>query len=390
LAFTLYTTVNLAAGNFGTTINVDGSGGNSLFVIVWDDNAGNIYAIAGDVSGGTPSFSSVNNLPSGISPDVSLYHGNSKTAHVTYLDGNGDLVIDDWDMNDLLSNTGSESNVFGPVSPATSGYTFYRPRIACPEGSTGSVGNLTGVVEHNNGSVYQIVGFNDLNATPIVYNDGTGNSPGNLTNVPNLNISVTYDSNYPTDGIWVGWTFDNSSGMNIVTGSKEAIYPIVLKCDDFAEPVSSATYWEVADNIIDNGDFADYLALSGRYVADELFLSYSKYFDNSGTQVDEVYYKIATSISSATSFRNQVSMEVSDTKSDIDSFLDSLTNESKLETKIFDAQGRLISQDLNSVSEFRYCLAEFIRNNTHGLYFVSVYATESQRLFSGRLNSIIR
>jgi hypothetical protein len=238
---------------------------------------------------------------------------------------------------------------------------------------------------------YQIVGFNNLSTTPIVYNDGTGNSPGNLTDVPNLNISVAYDSNYPSDGIWVGWTFDNLTSMASVPNAHlNSAYPVVLKCDNMAEPVSSATYWEVADNIIDNGDYADYIALSGRYVTDELFLSYAKYFDNTGTQVDEVYYKIATNISSATSFRSQLNLVSSDSKSDLDSFIKNLPDENKLETKIYDVQGRVVSQTVNNDTELRYRLAEFIRNNTQGLYFVSVHETEGKRLFSGKIISIGR
>jgi hypothetical protein len=390
-SFTLTNTFLLDGGNFGTTINIDGNDIGE-FVIVWD-NGGRVCVLSGDVASGVPNIhqGSPYQLTNGKSPDVSIYYdGTADTAHVVYLNiFTGDLEIRDIDIPAFASgSTNVGTNVFG-VSHSV-GYTFSRPRIASPNGSSGSVNELTVVVEHANPNStppdYQIVGYNNLNTTQIVYNNATQAPYFPLTNVPNYHVAVAYDSNYPSDGIWVGWTFDNLNNMALVPNAHiNSAYPIVLKCDNTAVPVGSATYWEVADNIFGNGDYADCLALSGRYVTDELFLSYAKYYENMGTSADEVYYRIATNISSATSFRNQAGMHGSQAEVNLDSFIQDLPAEGNLETKIYDVQGRLVGQKISNVSEFRYRLAELIRQNMPGLYFVSVFSAERKQLFSGKL-----
>ncbi|MBL7923405.1 MAG: hypothetical protein JNL88_04315 [Bacteroidia bacterium] len=288
----------LATGSFGRTINIDGNEkSDGEFAIVWDDSGGNLYVTTGDASSFV--LNNALNLPNGgWYPDLSLfYDGNDDIVHITYLTDNGDLYVDDYDFSDLASGGTSSRNNVLLVSP-TSAYDHYYPRIACPSGLNGSGTQWTVVVMENNGTnSYYIKGYNDGSTTPIYYNDASNQPGSDISVATNYYPSVAYDSNFPSDGIWVGWNMDNTSPaypFGTITNILEADYAIVLKCDNTAIPVSTATYLQVPDGVTsNNADLSGFLSLAGRFHTGDLFATYMAVIQNGSTADDVCYKKVS-------------------------------------------------------------------------------------------------
>lgn len=379
---------NITTGQFGTTVNIDGNNSTQGgFVIVFDKIiSGNelVYAAAGEIVSGTPAVYSPVKIADGKSPDVSLfYDGTDNIAHVAYLDAlnSYDLTVDDHDLTDLISSTNNGTVLFN-VGPFYD--TYYRPRIACPNGSSGTATNFTVVVEDNDGiiSPYYIIGYNDATGTtPIVYNDGTSNSPYDLKSEINYAISIAYDSNYPSDGIWVGWTVDNSS--NNFPASADAIFPIVLKCDN-AGQIISADYWEVPNNL-NSGDFCDFVSLAGRYANDELYVSYAVY-DLGGSSIQDVFRKEISSISSATSLR-QVSNYPNSLPAyqSINHLLNDIDNTEIATVTVYDVMGRLVFFHTGELNEIVRGISTLSKTNSASLYFLTVRLQRTYEVITGKL-----
>jgi hypothetical protein len=370
--FTFASVANAQAfftGGFGTTVNIDANDHNDgQFCILWDDPHGDVYAVVGDIASFTLNSNVLVYSGTGTSPDVSLYYdGSNNIAHITYIDGMGDLIVDDHSYATLAAGSaGSLSNVL-TVSPQ-SGLNFYYPRIASPNGNNSSTNDWTVVAEETNHSgTYYIVGFNNGSTTPIIYNDGTYISPPtDLSNTPNYYPSVTYDSNFPTDGIWVGWTY--SDGLNTDK-------PIALKCDNTAIPVISS-YWEAPLNFTTN-DYAINMSMAGRYASDELFLTFIAYIIN-GTTIDDIYIKNITGAGSTSSFKFSIpfiGQEIKDT-------------DDKFHLKLIDINGKMVMSYFGNMNEIYDYLNQYHRNVSPSIYFAQFISEDgrimkTQKFFIG-------
>lgn len=384
----------ITTGFFGSTVNIDGNNSTQgEFVIVYDriiSSSDVVYAFPGQIVSGSLTTYNPVKIANGKSPDVSLFKDASDNiAHVAYLDAvnSYNLTVDYHYVANLISSTNSPTNEL-VQSPQNA--SFNRPRIASPNASGGSASEFTVVVEDKDFSisVYSIVGYNSDNTgfiTSTIYNNGSNNSPDDLTPHNNYYISVTYDSNYPTDGIWVGWTFDNPPPPSNAGGaSAYAVFPIVLKCDNAGEIIANYDYWEVPDGLA-NTDLCDLLSMAGRYANDELYLTYAAY-DLGGSPVNDVYLKEVSSVGTATSFR-QVSNYTNTlpATNNIISLLTGYDNNETATVMVYDALGRQVFMQTGKLNELKRSLKALNKNNIPSVYFVTALLHNNSQVVSGKL-----
>lgn len=369
----------LAVGSFGTAINIDeNKSSDSEFTIVWDDVDDVIRTTVGDM-GSLVLYNDLQ-LTSGTHPDVSMFYDNSNdVVHTTYIDGNGDLQIVDYDFADLVAGNATSPTTILSQGPQNGGVYTY-PRIACPLASGGSVTDWTVVVEETDisSSLYYIVGYNNSSGTTqIIYNDGNSSSPADLTGVPNYYVSVCYDNNYPTDGIWVGWQFDDPTGSlgsitNLISGSG---YSIVLKCDQTATPIGTPDYLQVPTSITaNNGDFSGFLSLAGRNGFDELFLTYQNVIIN-GSNVDDINFKTITGASGISTLRTSGS-----TANSYDAF-DQLNEDAPLSLEILSMEGKLLYKKQILKQDIQNKLSEFSKYFSSSIYIVRLTSFETGKVY---------
>ncbi|MEP7263113.1 MAG: hypothetical protein ABI772_01370 [Bacteroidota bacterium] len=334
---------------FGNTLRIDAA--DTEYTIVWD-GGGQIYAISGKMSGlyngGTPiSFSYFNNAHM---PDVAMFGG---IAHITFVEINF-LVVQDHNLVDIGAGLTTASLLITAAPPHLSGIDFNYPRIACPN-STGNADEWTVVAVETGTTEFFIDGWNSVTGTPprityTCYNDASVSLLlVDLSSNYNEFPTVTYDDQYPTDGIWVGWTIDNIGNVVLGTPSKDAIYPIILKCDNVGIPINLTTYWEVPENSsMYSNDIRTYLELSGRNSSDKLFLSFMGIQINSSTVYDLFYKDAQPSVASGfRSVHNEISKE------DAFHLINSTSNNEATGylLKLFDLSGTLVMSFNGTASE---------------------------------------
>ena len=335
--------LNLVSASFGTTVNIDANfvdGYDGDIVVVWDEGD-YVHAKKGTASSGSVTFSPNTESFSGHSPDVSIFFNDP--VHICYIDGYGDWLVDDYALTDIDNGSGSATNVLS-ISPPNGG-TYYYPRIACSsqeQAQTG--GDWTSVIEERKGSDYWIEGYNynsNYGFTGITcYNNYTTGPPSDISNVQNNNVAVCYDNNYPNNnGIWVGWTMDNTAGYHDNEGDiyNDTRYPIVVKCDQFAVPYSGLNYWNVPYNMGTENE-ADFLSLAGRYTSDNVFLTFWTLKDEDVVTKTTYPYASYTAGSSLRTTGNSGSNTI-----DINNLFDSGI-QGYLTLKLFDLDGKLISK----------------------------------------------
>ena len=336
LSFASVYVTNFANGNFGTTLNIDGNSKlDGEFTIVWDDQSKRIFAAVGNTSS---VIISTNQLADGVSPDVSMYvDSGADVVHVCYIDdASGELTVTDYNFNDLASNIVNTITI--PMAyPPTISYKWEFPRIASPGPNGGSPSEWTVVAyEHQNipsipSPNWYVKGFNSGVAGPINYNVDSVD----ISKVPNYYVSVCYSNNYPTDGIYVGWSFFHENQFignpvynNIVDS---ADYSIVVRCDNYAMPKDSL-YWQVSKSITaGNYDISSFLSLAGRHADNELFATYQN-ISIGGINIWDVNYKMIKSISSATIFKSHQNV----------STIQSVSSKELLQTSYYSLDGKLL------------------------------------------------
>jgi hypothetical protein len=308
MAFSSVYITNFSHANFGTTINIDANSNlDGEFAIVWDDTSNNIYAAVGNSSS---AILSTNWITNGKNPDVSIYvDNNSDVIHLCYINNvNGKLTVSDYNFSDLSANF--VNIISGPYTydPIILNYKWQYPRIASPGPNGGSVNEWTVVAfEHENSTStpspnWYVRGINNGGVSTINYNLDSVD----ISKVANYYVSVCYSSNYPTDGIYVGWSFfheNQFSGIPIYNNIIDsADYSIVVRCDKFAMPKDSL-YWQVSNSIsAGNYDISSFLSLAGRHADNELFVTYQN-ISLGGANIWDVNYKMIKSIDTATSFK---------------------------------------------------------------------------------------
>ncbi len=379
-AFALTTSTSFSSGSYGSAINIDGND-NFEFAVTWDDNNPVINVITGTISsslfalynGGVP----VNINTGGITPDICIHNdgGGAWTAHIVYINS-GNLYVEDHDFGNLTSGTVSPIVTNLSAAGPTFGFSFYNPRIACPDG-TGASDEWTIVFEERNISVSLIEGYNynaGLNGINV-YNDGTASGfSDDLTGVLNYLPAVAYDNQ---GNVFVGWTWDNSSNYYNYTNSIDAIYPLVLECDN-SGTVTGTDYWQVPTALSGGGtDIVDVLSLAGRNANDELLLTYWN------AQYPDILYKMFTP-----SGGGPLKI-LSDPYGNLVQFINHL-NKGLIENKelrlnIHDVSGKTILQ-LTCLPEVIY--SKLFQNNQYfssGLYFFSVHSEDGSISYSGKL-----
>jgi hypothetical protein len=362
-------TTSFASGSFGTTLNIDANDAGD-FVVTWDQS--DTWVITGSlVTSSLVLNSSIKAAQPGTNPDVCIFHagGGNDYVHLTYIDGSGYLTVDDHKLSDLVSGSNAHTTALN-TTPYY--YTFYYPRIACPN-SSGSKDEWTVVAEDNDGTTFYIVGYNYKSGTgltgPTIYNDGS-QAPGKtiLTFfgatthiIGSIRPAVCYDDQYTNAngglGIWVGWSLNNDQDpMNdyivndyVYSGSVHAWYPIVLQCDNQGLPVNNgsitASYWQVPTTLV-GSDYVDYLSLAGRYGTDRLFLTYNDIIRN-GSTVDDIYTKEVTP-SSATSLRTSGSDLLYQSNNDLPIHATDLVS-----FKLYDLTGNVIVNKKTTVNDIQ-------------------------------------
>jgi hypothetical protein len=302
---------NFFSAPFGTTINIDGNTTMSgEFTIVWDDASGGIYSAVGDMSSGIITTNLHGTGVAGFSPDVSMYEdGSSDVVHIAYIEAlSGRLNVVDYTYANLIAGITTSPNIVLNVGPYLQDWAF--PRIASPGPVGGSVNEWTVVAEDYNTSLntgpWYIVGYNN-GTGPIVYNDGSVLPLTDISSTANFYISVSYSDFYPNKGIYVGWTLNspltyyNTTFYPGILNNTE--YPIVLACDQTANPLLGSTYWQVPTLITNNsGDLSGFLSLASRHANDEMFLTYQNIIVG-GSLIWDVNYKMAPGISGVSSLK---------------------------------------------------------------------------------------
>lgn len=388
-AFNSVSFLSFDFGSFGSTVNIDGNDHpDGQFAVVWDHSNGDIYSFASDI----PNFPVINTVQvaAGQFPDVSLYYNESDdVVHIAYIDLNtpGNLIVDDHDYFVLATGSSAPSNVLSVGPPS---HVFYYPRIASPNANSSSSAEWTVVVEDNNSSLeYYIVGFNNGNITPIPYNNGTYLAA--INDGPNYYPSVTYDNNYPSNGIWVGWQFDDFIG-NYSTFSNPGIvlssaYSVVLKCDNSGVPLgiglNPPTYWQVPNGIV-SGDISGFLSLSGRYANDELFLTYLDFVLN-GLNVDDIYIKNAPSISGAVEMRFSNNDNQNQSSNTLSGFYKGSTDE-LFHITLYDLSGKALLDYSGTRTEIGSFLKTSESNIPSSLYLVRIISVGSNKYFTGKIS----
>jgi hypothetical protein len=274
--FTPLTPEVLTPGTFETSINIDASSDGDFF-IVWDQAGFLVQAAFGSAIGAMPpqlTFpGAVFNLESGKSPDVCFFLDNTgfRQVDVAYINTGGYVSMDAYRFDDLLAGAVIPQYLFR--SPAAD--LIYRyPRIDCPAIGFGSQYEFTIVVEDSdNIGTWYIKSFNSNSCCPgittNIYNDGTsGNSPFNIADVPNTMPVVSYQNN--SDGLVVGWNFDNQFGLLAAPGASVARYPVVMSCEKQGTMYPNSYFLNVPPLITFGNQFG-LLSVSGRFSASGLY-----------------------------------------------------------------------------------------------------------------------
>lgn len=241
----VYSTLRIASDDAG------------FFAIVWDEPGQQIKLATGLASVGAPSMMNGGqsfSLDAGEQPDVCVYRrasDNFRQVYVAYINIAQSISVDTYKYNDLSNGIISPTYLYRTQVPDL---MYSSPRIACPGSSFIALDSFTLVAEDtDNNSTWYIKGFqsnpnlgNSYNYH--VYNDGnTGNSPWNLTSVPNTKPVVAYS---PTaDYVWVAWDVDNSWGLLSAPGAAMAKFPVAMSLFRDAGIYAGANYLYVPNNV---------------------------------------------------------------------------------------------------------------------------------------------
>jgi hypothetical protein len=375
----------------GTTVNIDATD-NGKFAVIYDDQAYRIFTVSGvlnDVAnnGITINWDAITGRmielgEIGRNPDIALYEkGGLTTAYATYINGSINFSLNvsknDWSI--------FESGYFPygnrVIYPFRLTGALYYPRIACPNGNMTLLGDQCTVVLHeidNTRTNNSIIGYNSNTInTKIVYNNGLYVTNGNLTSVSNSLPVVTYDF---SNKVWVGWNFDNSSGL--IAGAKPNHYPIALLCNDkgiptFIAPNTRNLYYEVpTSTYLNPGEGNNLLSIAGRY-CEHLYMSYYNSFSK------QINYK---NVFPVTPFFRTTNDE-NNTSSIAEYFLN-LEDDCIVEWKLFSLDGKLVSSNKTKKMDGYELILESIKEYDNGIFIISIRNSENSHTLNTKVANI--
>lgn len=374
--------VDVEPGDYGYSINIDAND-NGDFVIVWDQPGNIIQMAIGRAAAGSPptlTFPSASfNIENGKMPDVSIFRNGGTTASVVkvaYVSVVNEVTVDSYSFNQLLAG----NPVFFPIYRSGLADLAWRyPRIATPNAVSGSNTDFTIVVEDSdNTSTWYIKSFTSHTCCPsiqaAILNDGsTGNSPYNLTDVPNTKPVVDYQIS--GNGVNLGWNFDNSFGLLPLTGAPVAEFPIAVTLNKKGRIYQNANYLTVPINV-GFGSSLGQLSMSGRYSNNGMY-TFLNHLDG------EIYNKLVLDVENAVNLKliesnnfyewlNNVSVD--ENNSDIITVL------------VYDMLGRQIFNFKGTEGAFKSEWSNFNEKTTTGIFSVHAQTNSKKILpFSGKL-----
>jgi hypothetical protein len=378
------TPIVLTPGQYGSAISIDANDAGD-FALVWDQPGQMIQMAFGQALAGTPPAltfpGTAFNLDAGDMCDLSLYRdagSSSKVVHVAYRNSGGFIVVDTYTFADLLTGLLTPLQSFRSPAPDL---VFRYPRIDSPTSGIGADTDFTVVVEDSdNSGTWYIKGFNSHSCCPgfesYIYNDGiTGNSPYNLTDIPNTRPVVTYFNN--GDGMTVGWNLDNSFGLLAAPGAAMARQPIALSCDKQANAYPSAYFLSISP-IVTTGSQIGILSISGKYSSNALFT-----YLNTG--INNIQYKMVPHVSNAPNLKTVESGSFYHWVESLNRGVDAETHQVTVQT--FDVMGRLVFSYTGSVARLMDIWTTFTDSCRAGVYAISGDAGKNENRFSGKIFS---
>jgi hypothetical protein len=373
--FTSSNTVVLSPGMFGNSINI-ASNDVGAFAIVWDEPGNLIRMVTGLTSGASPPVLSNGgnffDLAPGKAPDVCVYRDgqtNYSQVNVTYIEPTGYILVDFYSLTELVNGILNPDPFYRSPAPDL---IYQNPRIACPSSSAGNANDFTVVCEDTDGnSTWLIKSFNsNACCTPpfnlMIYNDGTtGNSPFNLSNVPNFKPVVTYDDQYLMT--WVSWNVDNSWGLISSPGATVSTFPVAVAANRKALLYPNTSYYYVPEgNNFGSSSFA--VSLSGNK-SDKAFFTY----------YNEVNFDVYAKSILHTQFPLQLRAMVPEINYDLSEWLSELqyqqhSDHINYSINVIDLSGRLIYSEGNMSIRSETELVRFLRNviSSEGVYLLDL------------------
>jgi hypothetical protein len=268
----------LSPGVFANTLQI-ASDDNGTFAIVWDEPGDQVRLIAGNAPAGfSPQLfqgGQVYNLQPGSYPDVCVFRSSitgDNQVHIVYVNSGGSLTVDTYIVGDLVNGAPNPNEIFRAPTPDLE---YRNPKIACPASTYGKKEDFTVITEDTDGnSTWYIKGFNNnfnssAQIAQHIYNDGiTGNSPWNLTLVPNTKPSAAYDQT--GDAIWVAWNVDNSFGMISNPNAPYGNFPIAISGGKRANIAPGAKFLNIPTGISFPAEF-EHVSISGHKSSKVMF-----------------------------------------------------------------------------------------------------------------------
>lgn len=384
--FQFQAAASFATGVFGNTLNLDGNNTGN-FAFIWDNPSQNVKVITGSVDAASASLHFSGNaitIATGSYPDLAMFRNALENqVDVVYIGTNGRIKLDFHRLSDLMIGSNSPTSLY--TSPQAN-FTYYYPRIACPNSIGSNPEDWTIVAEDNDGSSsYYIIGINNNDAftgqNVVIYNNGTSaNSPYNTSDVPNLKPVVSYDKSYK---VWIGWALDNSTGILGAPTAKIAMSPVALICDRRANVYFNQDYLYVPSSVINGTSFSS-LSLSGRYSDKALFTYYNNQFT-------DVFTKTIDHSPMPSALKPGIHNTVSDLFGQLQQTLNAEhmdLESSLLSLRFYDANGRFIDLISGNFLKLREKWMDRQMTTTPlktGIYFVSINSSCNRIYLSGKL-----
>lgn len=352
---------------------------NGFFAIVWDEPGQQIKLATGLASVGAPAMMNGGQsftLDPGEQPDVCVYRrasDNFRQVYICYINIAMSISVDTYHYNDLSNGVISPNYLYRTQVPDL---MYKNPRIACPGSTYAFLDNCTVVAEDtDNNSTWYIKGFHvNPNVGNVysyhIYNDGsTGNSPWNLSSVPNTNPVITYSP--AAEFVWVAWDVDNSWGLLSAPGASMAKFPVAMSLFRDGGIFAGSNYLYVPNNVFFFTDVTS-VSVAGNKSSQVLFT----YCDNNN---NELLSKTAYHQYNAPHVRTVSNLN------DWINLVQLSTSSAKIIITWFDLSGRIVKELTCAVDELKSISGISEESLPLGVYTIRAAAMEpSIPVFTGK------